>query len=153
MVILASRSQTAGNFLDDSLEGKAGFQIATQYMNLQARSWCIRSHRLWNCPKYSNGKGKSQTPTALLCIMYGCQCSAINRLWHYIYGTMYIVLIEDSSTACRYKQDFPPKQELFPWLTQYLSGSSKQDLQHLIDTIGSSDINVRYRHYDWSLNT
>lgn len=52
-----------------------------------------------------------------------------------------------------YKQDFGPQEHLFPWLVQYLSGSSKADLQELLDTVGAKHIHVKYRHYDWALNS
>ncbi len=52
-----------------------------------------------------------------------------------------------------YKQDFGPQERLFPWLVQYLSGSSKADLQELLDTVGAKHIHVKYRHYDWALNS
>lgn len=52
-----------------------------------------------------------------------------------------------------YKQDFGSQEHLFPWLVQYLSGSSKSDLQELLDTVGAKRIHVKYRHYDWALNS
>ena len=52
-----------------------------------------------------------------------------------------------------YKQDFGPPEELLPWLLPYLSDSSKADLQDLLSTVGPKHIKVKYRHYDWALNS
>ena len=52
-----------------------------------------------------------------------------------------------------YKQDFGSQEQLLPWLLQYLSGSSKADLQVLLSAVGAKRIKITYRHYDWSLNS
>ncbi|KAL3141127.1 hypothetical protein ABBQ38_003478 [Trebouxia sp. C0009 RCD-2024] len=52
-----------------------------------------------------------------------------------------------------YKQDFGPPHQLFPWLLPYLPPSAKADLQELLNTVGSKHIKVKYRHYDWALNS
>ena len=52
-----------------------------------------------------------------------------------------------------YKQDFGPQEQLLQWLPQYLSGSSKTELQDLLSTVGAKHIRLTYRHYDWSLNS
>ena len=52
-----------------------------------------------------------------------------------------------------YKQDFGPPEELLPWLLPYLSDSPKADLQDLLSTEGPKHIKVKYKHYDWALNS
>lgn len=62
-------------------------------------------------------------------------------------------LVEMSKIFKWYKQDFGPAEQLFPWLVQYLTGATKQDFQHLLDTVGPAGIKVTYRQYDWSINS
>ena len=62
-------------------------------------------------------------------------------------------VVEMSKIFKWYKQDFGPPEVLFPWIVQHLTGTHKQDLQHLLDTVGPTGIKVKYRHYDWSINS
>lgn len=52
-----------------------------------------------------------------------------------------------------YKQDFGSREELLPWLVHFLAGSSKSDLQELLDHVGPKNIRIKYRYYDWALNS
>lgn len=52
-----------------------------------------------------------------------------------------------------YKQDFGPPEKLLPWLLPYLSASPKAELQDLLETVGPKQIKVKYKHYDWALNS
>ena len=63
------------------------------------------------------------------------------------------MVVEMSKIFKWYKQDFGPAEELMPWLVQHLTGPAKQDLQHLLATVGPSGIKVKYRDYDWSINS
>ena len=62
-------------------------------------------------------------------------------------------VVEMSKIFKWYKQDFGPAEELMPWLVQRLTGPAKQDLQYLLDTAGPAGIKVKYRDYDWSINS
>lgn len=52
-----------------------------------------------------------------------------------------------------YKQDFGPLEKLLSWLLPYLSDSPKAELQDLLNTVDPKQIKVKYRHYDWALNS
>ena len=62
-------------------------------------------------------------------------------------------IVELSKIFKWYKQDFGPPEQLLPWLLPYLSHSVKAELQELLDTVGPKRIKVKYRHYDWALNS
>lgn len=52
-----------------------------------------------------------------------------------------------------YAGDFGPPDQLLPWLLQYLTKDTAASLQHLLSTAGPANIMLRYRDYDWSLNS
>ena len=52
-----------------------------------------------------------------------------------------------------YASDFGPPDQLLPWLLQYLTKDTAASLQHLLSTAGPANIMLRYKDYDWSLNS
>lgn len=52
-----------------------------------------------------------------------------------------------------YKQDFGPPEQLLPWLLPYLSTFARNALQELLSEAGAKNIKIKYRHYDWALNS